>query len=836
MTNTTSNFLMNKRSVLIIFGFIVSCNFSAEESDVRQQKVVFNDFHVSQIRGQILAAASETDTHKQYLKYTTGIEARSSANLIPSKFVFQDATESCVVASPNAMQSNGSGTLITDTRILTAHHVVYPQIDDVHRLTFESTSGYFKLASEIPNESFSEEVPFLSKRLFSLGLDSWAAVNPRAANNRSSLREDWRYSIDQEGKMQNIVNVNLTTNKGVGEDIAILKVRENDIRKRLTSDPSKDEFLISGPFDFSKPAVFFERLDAKQFREYKDTKCEADNTIPLYSYHSNIWPDETPEDSSRVSLVSNPGYRSAEASLLHCNPKWTSKKTCLEGGVVGYIDYQNCLKTTLDVRQGSSGGALSLHEFCRLNTCEGEGCPSGNIWYRPDERKRLVKGVLNGVTDNGSPLWLQDASTSTGSVLLTHDGMPVESGIDKLEIASLFTTVSNSVETNWLDRDIDYSSAKDPDNYKSHQPPNPLLEEKLKCAVHDVNASDPSKRENCLIYKSETKYPNNRPKPADTPDPPPIESNTPSNPENPASVFDNRAIDVDYTTQMMCQYRVPSNYEKHLRFDLGSDRLRIPHGTVIGFMGSPSTIKLNHSDQELTYISDFFAVCIPWSSASWFDNWNMAYVKGLIQDQSLEQATAYFPTYWMKLYEALRITYERRTEINAATYEVTRLRPPSMKTCPPNYHLQGISYHEGWKKDEDVPVILGIHTLHCTLMDSRKEAILASEEAGYGMQWSDLEKNLDVPLVKNLGNYTLSGDSFTMDNRIGDPTSQSTTENWVKVEQDTVRCDTVEVDGESYEATVTGFRATRRHDGTLRHLLLECGLSPGIIITPPPTP
>ena len=727
-------------------------------------------------------------------------------------------------------------------------------MDSAYGLHYESANGEYAQSSTVPNERRGdEEVPFLAKRLFSLGLEGWYRNNFRALSVRAGLRDGWGALIDDEGKAQNIVAIDSTKKEGVGEDIAILRVIGNSEQEFLTPDRTENSYINSGPFEMTKPSVFFERLDSERFQEFNDTRCEVDNNTELFAYHFNKWPDENPRNKE-VALISNPGYRSAEAALKECKRDWKRLDKCMADGTIGHFNYQNCLKTTLDVRSASSGGSMETTKRCWYNDCEGENCPEGKVWVDRYKGVRVVKGVIHGVKYKNRPgesdenaaeraaNWFEDETNPMGQTVLKVGSKVTEQGHASLEEAALVTALSESVEISWLDRDKDYPTptphnpnpTPNPDQYGPNQPSNPDLESKFVCLELDS-------AEHCVKYQvvevSNGVYPLPGGDNKTDVEAGPIPEHLLGGPKDEA--FENTTPpDTGRRESMaMCSFNVPDAYKEHLPDDFHFDRARIRKGMVIGFMGGASHSSIPNDGKTIVHLTDLFNICTPWTEASWFDNWNFTHIHGEHLGSKSPGRKAFFPIWWRKLYHAVREVYELRKDSSGSS-TVEHVRPPSMKTCPPNYHMKGVTFYHGKKSGSDLPILLGIKYLRCARMETRYEKILASTKPGFGAKWmGNMPLYITVPLETNVSqNFTLDGAEFSLSAHIGSSKAQTGNETWTELDATTTSCPNIERGSGSYPGTVVGFRYGRQSNGMFDTFRLLCDVAPGTKVTTPPAP
>lgn len=486
----------------------------------KKEKIVFNKRSADQIRGQVERANNtQPRSATEHNRMRAALLTRGTGILrVRSWRDESDENDDDQHDCDDTARSLASGFMTSDTRMITAHHAV-PALrtsgledeDNALLVSFDGDYGSdgtkpvdepwsaVSFESEYPsdvarangngnwyldnNESDSpatklDEViknPLLPNRLFALGLRKWAedsnwnapSDNRRKLGmmTRKALSKHWPFAIDATREEQSAA---FSEGNGTGcdrLDIMVLRARENE-KVLISTDPENIHYLQSGPFEIFKPAVFFQSMP---FRNIVDDPCAGPNSeTPLYLSHSTYWPDD--DNTQSVPLVSNPGYADGMQSMESVQ----SSSYCPEQGSGAEVEctYRKLIRTTLDARPGSSGGAM--HSIVR-DTVDGS-CTRG---YREQIKP---SGVLHGVDVLESD---EERNSGWGLPFYTGSQEPEQPTPD---YATRVTAATSKVEE-WSKRDKDFDMG-DPTNPKPNQPP---VGQQLDCA--EQNSDD-----ECIRY------------------------------------------------------------------------------------------------------------------------------------------------------------------------------------------------------------------------------------------------------------------------------------------------------------------------------------------------
>ena len=830
---------------------VLGSSCSSQETDsskfiTNQQEIVINEFNVEQSRGQLLQSANASSySTEQKTLYRTAKEVRSAVSV--ETRIFQK-TQNTPVDCASVVETS-SGTLVSDSRILTSHHAVFPRDNDSpFQITFESVGGFYTEIENHPTELPNEEIPFLSRRLFGLGLDQWSTKGLLGLDARDRLRT-WDVELDNEKTSQEGVFMSFDASiKGYeGLDVSILKIKGNSMENEYAPSFSFDTpiQIKSGPFLLRKAGPFFDRVSTRQYREFDNPDCELKNTTGIYAYHMNTWPDEEAKVSI-TSLISNPGYK-ADVFFDSCNVDWndSGQELCLNDKDLGYIDYQNCILTSLDVRAASSGGSMMGKRTCINKDADG----IVPVKYQFDNlySKGVIQSII-GLPGNPLTLWLKDIQQT--DIGLELDEIGQESFTFEDATIGTLVTANSSEVVRWTNRDVNFNDTLgDPFDPAPDQPPEQV----------EPDCSGADDGEPCHTYEYEVQanslYGESSGAPNGSDETGTIPSDEAAN--NPEDQSRQRYTaptppDTGYRRRFAtCHFNAPLADKEYANLVYDPYKFRYPHGMFIGFMGSASLTEIPRDGENIAHLADFFGICTPWSSAPWINNWGFVHVSGV--RQTLENATAYMPTGVIKFYDVLRRFYELRdVRENPEDEAVIRPHPPSFKTCPPNYYLEGLEVHTGIYKpmEDDIPKILGVKALNCRRIQSNYNNI----QSEFGSKWADstdpdtgeliqhMPEYLSVEtnaLIKNEPqdgggccadvDYRLGGLSFPLNMNIGSPIPQLPSVDWSTMDTHTINCEPVEIGESTYPATIVGMEFNHHANGLIDKLNLWCSIAPGLV-------
>lgn len=669
-------------TILALTSTLSSCH--SDELLRIKNTLTINDFN-TQNAGHAQNKYTNPTTYMPSREYRAMMLTSSTLRL---KYPTYDAA--CLDSRP-AVESNNyaSGVLSSPSRVTTAYHVAHQAIQGQYSGFFDSNdvnqSGFLKFSEH----SRANENPLLAKRLFAIGLDSWANFlknnddDDKNFDDPRPLLRQWDFEWDDRSN-QNFVTLNSQTSTFEGRDIAILKAKPHillnnkDISHAIIGDGSTNKFYLpSGKFEFKNPGPFFSQFEVSEFKEGNEDVCELidheDRTI--YSFHNQLYPQN--ELEYRISLYSQ-GHLDLNGEYSNCGS--ISSECDDQNGIGTLIDiqYKNCVRTTLDAIKQSSGGGFAD------NTClyMGDG-----IYGDVLEQSLTLKGVLNAITPTGGPI----SSWGNNPVQITP-----ESGQTNL---TDYTTASllGFQGARWARRETSYATTNpDPFNPIPNQP------------VSDGCPGDGS-RPNCTVILSPSNsngYP--------TPSAWPAQFNYELG-QGGESPFDDieqsiQAADERFRLLACQDNRQPKTRNIQIK-ETGQTLWNFPFGMAQGFTGSSNKLLTDPNDTT-TRVDVFAPVCVPWSSSTWLDNWSWAKVLSSPTASGFA-AASYLAGYFEQgnvsyLWEYLGKMYERR-RINAST-QLEVVHPPSFKTCPPNYYLNGVAY---WKTPAPSNELVGIKELIC---------------------------------------------------------------------------------------------------------------------------
>lgn len=227
----------------------------------------------------------------------------------------------------------------------------------------------------------------------------------------------------------------------------------------------------------------------------------------------------------------------------------------------------------------------------------------------------------------------------------------------------------------------------------------------------------------------------------------------------------------------------------------GADQGQSHHsGLITGFVGGAH----NWEDSSDVSVGSIQAVCAPYSSTSYTDNWRFLSTKGaVVPGDSLRGRR-----HWQQLRHYLRDSYEMRYSKDERRSEP---RPSSMKMCPPHYAVSGVYLTLKQEAPHEPIVTVGVAGLYCTKVSDSLERvkIVGNDEL--------------VVFTNDKGSsHTLNGRGFSLDQWIGSPEAAGTFEG--VVDSWSHRCAAGHV--------AKGFKTIHDSSGRLTHFELRCHKAP----------
>ena len=313
-------------------------------------------------------------------------------------------------------------------------------------------------------------------------------------------------------------------------------------------------------------------------------------------------------------------------------------------------NYTNCIKTSLDSVESSSGGALLMGPPAYWE--------SEDLYYRPD-RIRYAYGVLNGSETSLS----NPDGWNSNSIETTNNGAP----------GDYYTSVTlgdvNYVR--WGRRTITHEDISTPNLFEP-APDQPVTDGTPPC--------HPIEGQGCFFstpaYNGVWGTPESGAPVAGFPNSDDLDS-SPGAPNTGAS--GNRPERGKRTVRLLCDY----GHYNGVR--ILKQKFRTQAGMAIGIIGTSTT----EFPDDSSRVADLGIICAPWSTASWTDNWN--WLLRHMRSRWDGQPNTRENSVWQPILRlALPFMTEWRREHSGAERYV---RPGSMKTCPPNYVLYGLGVH-----------------------------------------------------------------------------------------------------------------------------------------------
>ncbi len=329
----------------------------------------------------------------------------------------------------------------------------------------------------------------------------------------------------------------------------------------------------------------------------------------------------------------------------------------------------------------------------------------------------------------------------------------------------------------------------------------------------------------CSVYKTaiapNDAYPN---LPSDTSQIAPYEWPSGGDGSEPGNTWDHQEANHENTTglrRMLCG-------KSHANFT-NADPNNV--GIGVGFVGS---VRYNPDNIEQDVIDDGstigFArmICTPWSSKPFVRNWPFLRTMGLSYQNTerdvstLRYVTDGFGYYLGWLQNTLANLGEWRYDDEQATWGLDGpyLRPISMKTCPPNYFLFGVTFDT--REYNGDRVVRGIKTLHCRV----------STDA-----WERYQQQLDRVVHRDLyidgqgyGFYQMGGRNFSRTQYIGWPYSDASLDG-CDIVPEPGACETTTFchpdPTKSHKRIVGGMVYSRNSEGMIDEFGIECIEEPG---------
>jgi hypothetical protein len=685
-----------------------------------QRPLVVNDFNVGTSKSEFVELAATTSSldDAALKRHNELMDSMSSGNLIARRQPARDPENGCGVG--NARTTFGSGVHIGKGNFLTAWHNTNGKLDfleggfaDQFHVYFEANNGswtsYLNGGSQgagaegiVPEEAGSthigQESPYLSMRLWSLGFEEMAHRIPGGNQPRNDAAQSTRQGMRTwpMGLKDTLAQIDTADRKVRGQDIALLGSVKKPIPNNLSS--IQQPFTHFGPpiEHFVHPGVFFGRT---LYHRFDECFTPPDGEYPgeafgkrLGLFHQNIWKDAS--SGIKGALHSLEGYTDATGITKANCTNSLNLGYCSDNGVPLDLDFDRCVKTTLDARPQSSGGAL-------ITSRGRDGCAvvdrEDPDYNEAAERKWLpyksvAVGVLSAAFANPAELadnWFGEANVRSPNEdqytdLATTDGYTIFAALD-----AEFQELTPNRNTN-PDTDDD-------------TPVGTPAGQQLYCELLNVP------QDGCAIYDTTDAIHggNNVPPLAD------LTNYARANEDN---------LDGDTNVFELCEYSTLSDSERSvLRADLGEDGWA---GSNIGYLTGLSGFGTSTSILEKPgYLSGLGTICSPWSNLSWFDNWDMSYHRPVHHDR--ESSVGRY-NYFSSVADFIHASAELRAMRDRITDVMKEVvRPPSYKTCPSNMVMNGLQFH--WKNDGTERYIASIDKIYCLTPDANQARILEKD-------------------------------------------------------------------------------------------------------------
>lgn len=212
---------------------------------------------------------------------------------------------------------------------------------------------------------------------------------------------------------------------------------------------------------------------------------------------------------------------------------------------------------------------------------------------------------------------------------------------------------------------------------------------------------------------------------------------------------------------------------------------KIYPGMIVGLMGA-SVGPFNFEDS----VGDLLAICAPLSSKSYTENWHFLHVKGSVLPPFLTNLRGRRD--WGPLNSMITDSYTINDDSPTLGHEI---RPTPMKFCPPTYIMKSVKVRLNGLGIE------GIFELGC-----KRSANPNAPEVGTN-GGEEIVVGLSAEAELGADEYEMFGDTYTLDQRIGNPNASETGDNLT----DQV-CD----------GFVSGLTMIHDKNGSLLHLSIVC--------------
>ena len=382
---------------IVALVLVVGCSSYDDDSRQRRSSLVFDLRQVSQSRNHLRQAATfRPDEKARQLDVFLALQSMATGtvwNFNRSDVLGEpcraggacdpgytcDADNGICIRECVEGYEVGSGVLSSGSRLMTAHHVVYPYQENQFAARFGGSvtindpsepihdggrwlsdfgdPAYRHDDPDWPKHDFHEENALFANRLFQLGLDGWSTdqVVGTAFDAREHLRT-WQFRVDIEStgtvnddrpfSHQRMVDYsNFPTIEG--RDIAFLMAE--GLWQPL--DERDWGLLNSGSFPLTTPGLFFDHVPVMSV-DWDDRKDVTSDT-PFHGYHAPDYPTE--DSADRTPVISRVGRVRGEVDAVPSSfCIQTSSSTWENDGV---FNKTHTVSTTLDSIVGSSGGA-----------------------------------------------------------------------------------------------------------------------------------------------------------------------------------------------------------------------------------------------------------------------------------------------------------------------------------------------------------------------------------------------------------------------------------------------------------------------------------------------
>ena len=870
----------------VMFSF--SCGNDPRENvlDSTQQEMVINGpdpFDVTEQVEQHTHTIATDDTNRllEYRKMSlmnSSVLIRSSRALI--------LNEKCHRSSGLASNTSGSGNLTSPSRLVTAHHVVEATIENRPYFYVYFDSSGARVGTSAPMESikipftresgepynenykFVDENPLLANRLFSLGLGHWSEFQkyeegylgredaPHGAtfdlditSPRIFLRR-WHFEMDESVESQEFLSPTMTP-EGIrldGRDIAILRsVSRDNVFEYFQEHWNNDKspiYLPTGAFKLNAPGPFFNT--ARVNPAYSDTgldlcNTDSDENYPEYgSYFHRFYTSQNfSDDPTFGNIVPKKPIIVSGYNMGPVGRDWADGiATCYfsTNNTVAYAaagsKFSNNHYTSLDILKSSSGGGLVD------GTCEYAG--SGR-WDAdsPLHHDLVLKGVAQSGVDDTTANWHTTIRTTILDPWNLWDPVSLAWIIDPDELsdtASRFVQHDNH-SFRWSRRDIDWSANTPTNPIGNPFTPTPSQPIEDGCPGDLSGGTEPQ----CLFIPKpgkSTRYTDINLS-SIVEHVVPIGSNIPDpvgHPQTPAVKVDGAEYELLKCPRTHGDTTVLVDNEK----ELYSRPWRVPVAQIQGVVGGSThnlwdkNDSLNEETEHSIRVGSLGQICVPWGSDNWLNNWTHTWLgwEGWTRTFfDMDDITGVQDANH-QLRDFLALAYEARW-VGEDDKRERQYRPPSMKTCPPNYYVNGIEFRAS--SEEDDAEIIGITALECVLHKKYRTASSGEEPTPWyqtppatwhraplmshskhnGFKWSGEKSDAqDFSLDQFIGYPHLPNGSSAPTSRSGDGSVESITG------LDASRC-------ESQDEVVVSIAVRRTLDNTINGMHVICLPAPG---------